>query len=38
MVLGYRLKGTLYALTVAGSATLMTGLLIVSVTNTVLVP
>jgi Gpi18-like mannosyltransferase len=38
MVLGYRLKGNLYALTVAASATLMTGLLIVSVTNTVLVP
>jgi Gpi18-like mannosyltransferase len=38
MVLGYRLKGTLYALVAAGSATLMTGLLLVSVTNNVLVP
>ena len=38
MVLGYRLKGNLYALTVAGSATLMTGLLIVSVSTLVLVP
>jgi hypothetical protein len=38
MVLGYRLKGNLYALTVAGSATLMSGLLILSVTNLALVP
>jgi hypothetical protein len=38
MVLGYRLKGNLYALAVAGSATLMTGLLIVTVSTIALVP
>jgi hypothetical protein len=38
MALGYRLKGNLYALTVAASATVMTGLLVVTVTNIVLVP
>jgi hypothetical protein len=38
MVLGYRLKGNLYALTLAGSAVLMMGLLIVSISTTLLVP
>jgi hypothetical protein len=38
MVLGYRLKGNVYALTLAGSATLMTGILLVTVTNKALVP
>lgn len=38
MVLGYRLKGSWYALTAAASATLMTGLLMISVTTLALVP
>jgi hypothetical protein len=38
MALGYRLRGNLYALTVAGSAALMAGLLVVSVSNNVLLP
>ncbi len=38
MAMGYRLKGNLYALTVAGSATLMAGLLVLSITNISLVP
>jgi hypothetical protein len=38
MALGYRLRGNLYALTVAGSAMLMTGFLLVTVTTSVLVP
>jgi hypothetical protein len=38
MALGYRLKGNLYALTVAGSAVLMTGLLLMSGVGPTLVP